>query len=305
MPASAADPALTACLARIPFLTTADPINSRRLAGLTNINHLVSHAGEHYVVRVPGAGTSEYIDRAAEAIAARSAADAGVNAELLFFDAADGLMVTRYVDGAATMNAAAFRDLGAVGRAGEAFRRLHDEAAPFSTDFQLFAMIDEYQALLASKGATLPDGYDAMVSKASAARAALAAKPVALVPSHCDPLCENFLDTGTRMFIIDYEYAGNNDPMWDLGDLSVEGEFDDAQDAALLRAYFGGEPPRDQVARMVIHKAMCDLLWTLWGVIQHVNGNPAEDFWAYATGRFERCQRLMASPAFATHIANV
>ncbi len=64
------------------------------------------------------------------------------------------------------------------------------------------------------------------------------------MPCHCDPLCENFLDTGERMYIIDYEYAGNNDPMWDLGDLSVEGGFDAEQDAALLRAYFGGDPPR-------------------------------------------------------------
>ena len=49
------------------------------------------------------------------------------------------------------------------------------------------------------------------------------------------------------MFIIDYEYAGNNDPMWDLGDLSVEGGFGAEQDAALLRAYFGGDPPPRQV----------------------------------------------------------
>jgi thiamine kinase-like enzyme len=123
-----------------------------------------------------------------------------------------------------------------------------------------------------------------------------------VVPSHCDPLCENFLDTGERMFIIDYEYSGNNDPMWDLGDLSVEGRFGPEQDAALLRAYFDGEPPTDQVGRMVVHKAMCDLLWTLWGVIQHVNGNAVDDFWAYALARFERCQMLMATVDFADHV---
>ncbi|MCU1393764.1 MAG: thiamine kinaselike enzyme [Ilumatobacteraceae bacterium] len=296
---------LAACLARIPFLADADPAQARRLAGLTNVNHLVEHDGRRVVVRVPGAGTSEYIDRTTEEVAARAAAAADVNAEVLFFDAVDGLMVTRYIDGAITMSPTAFRDLGAVARAGAAFRRLHDTAAPFSTDFTLFPMIDEYQALLASKGAELPDGYGDAVVQADAARAALEANPVALVPSHCDPLCENFLDTGERMYVIDYEYAGNNDPMWDLGDLSVEGGFDATQDAVLLRAYFDGEPPAEQVARMVIHKAMCDLLWTLWGVIQHVNGNPVDDFWAYAVGRFERCRALMASPEFALHIGAV
>ncbi len=296
---------LATAFARIPLLAGADPASAQRLGGLTNVNHLVEHEGQRFVVRLPGAGTSEYIDRTNEAVAARSAAEAGVNAEVLFFDDADGLMVTRYVDGAVTMNAARFRNLDAVSRAGRAFRRLHDGARPFANDFALFSMIDEYKSLLASKGATLPEGYAEAQRTADAVRAALQAAPAALVPSHCDPLCENFLDTGKRMFVIDYEYAGNNDPMWDLGDLSVEGGFDDAQDEALLGAYFDGEPPRDQVARMVAYKALCDLLWTLWGVIQHVNANPADDFWAYATGRFERCRTLMAGDTFAHHLADL
>jgi thiamine kinase-like enzyme len=203
------------------------------------------------------------------------------------------------------MNAQRFRDLDAVARAGHAFRRLHTTAASFATNFTLFPMIDEYKALLASKGATLPDSYDDVQRQAELVRTALEAAPVPLLPCHCDPLCENFLDTGTTMFIIDYEYAGNNDPMWDLGDLSVEGEFGDDQDAALLRAYFDGDPPPAQRGRMIAYKALCDLLWTLWGVIQHVNNNPADDFWAYAVGRFERCKALMSSADFDTQVAAI
>jgi len=276
-----------------------------RLAGLTNVNHLVERDGEQFVLRIPGAGTSEYINRTTEEVAARSAADAGVNAEVMFFDATDGLMVTRFVAGAATMSAERFRDLDAVARAGRAFRELHTTAAPFATDFDLFGMIDEYKQLLADKGATLPDGYEALQATAEATRTALESNPSPMVPSHCDPLCENFLDTGERMYVIDYEYAGNNDPMWDLGDLSVEGEFGPEQDAVLLRAYFDGEPPAAAVGRMVAYKAMCDLLWTLWGVIQHANGNPVDDFWAYAVGRFERCARLMTSPEYSVHLSRL
>lgn len=276
-----------------------------RLAGLTNINHLVEVDGARYVVRIPGAGTSEYINRSNEEVAAHSASAAGVNAEVVFFDASDGLMVTRFVDGAATMTAERFVDLEACARAGRAFRELHTRATPFATDFDLFGMIDEYKALLASKGATLPDGYEELQATAEATRRALEATARPLVPSHCDPLCENFLDTGHRMFVIDYEYSGNNDPMWDLGDLSVEGAFGPEQDAALLHAYFGGEPPASEVGRMVAYKAMCDLLWTLWGVIQHVNQNPADDFWAYAVGRFERCRTLMSHPDYSQHLSRV
>lgn len=292
---------LTPYLARVPLLRGTDPAITR-LAGLTNINYLVDTGADRYVLRVPGEGTGEYIDRVHERVAALSAADAGVNARVEFFDDSDGLMLTRFVDGAATMDATRFRDLGSVARAAVAFRRLHTSAAPFANDFVLFPMIDEYKALLASKGAALPQGYDDVQAEADLVRRALEARPVGLVSCHCDPLCENFLDDGERMYIIDYEYAGNNDPMWDLGDLSVEGGFDDEQDSVLIRAYFDGDPPRDQVGRMVAHKALCDLLWTLWGVLQHVNGNPVEDFWAYATTRFDRCRALMATPEFHAHI---
>jgi thiamine kinase-like enzyme len=276
-----------------------------RLGGLTNVNHFVEHDGERFVLRVPGPGTSEFIDRRAEAVAARSAAAAGVNAEVVFFDERNGLMVTRFVDDAATMNAERFRDLAAVARAGRALRRLHTTAAPFTTDFQLFSMIDDYKQLSAEKGATLPDGYEQLQAEADATRRALEAGARPLVPAHCDPLCENFLDTGERMYVIDYEYSGNNDPMWDLGDLSVEGEFGPDQEAALLRAYFDAEPPAAEVGRMVAYKAMCDLLWTLWGVIQHANGNPIDDFWAYAVGRFERCATLMSSDGYARHLRSI
>ena len=296
---------LADALARIPFVAGVDPATAVRLGGLTNLNYLVDTGDERLVMRVPGAGTGEYIDRTAEEVAARSAAAAGVNAEVLFFDASDGLMVTRFVDGAVTMNPQRFRDLGSVARAGKALRQLHTAAETFGSDFLLFSMIDDYKRLIAEKGAELPAGYHEAEATADATRRALEAAPRPLVPSHCDPLCENFLDTGERMVVIDYEYGGNNDPMWDLGDLSVEGLFTPEQDAALLRAYFDGEAPASDVGRMVAYKAMCDLLWTLWGVLQHANGNPAEDFWAYAVGRFERCQALMASSDYATHLANI
>jgi thiamine kinase-like enzyme len=136
-------------------------------------------------------------------------------------------------------------------------------------------------------------------------RKALAAYPAELRACHCDPLCENFLDTGERMWIVDWEYSGNNDPMWDLGDLSVEGNFDAAMDRRLLEAYFGAQPSAFDGGRMVIYKAMCDLLWTLWGLIQHANKNPADDFWAYSINRFERCKRLMRSAEFGHHLAAV
>lgn len=291
-------------LARIPLFAGLAPgaCQIERLGGLTNRNYRVAVGKDQYVLRIPGEGTGEYIDREAEAPNARIAAAAGVNAEVLFFDTGDGVQVTRFIAGAATMNAERFRDLGAVARAAKAFRRIHDCGKRFASDFELFKMMDDYLALLERKQAWVPDGYRAVQKEAEAVRAALAAHPAPRVPCHCDPLAENFLDTGTRMWIVDWEYAGNNDPMWDLGDVSVEAGFGPDQDAAMLEAYFGGTPPADRHGRMVMYKAMCDLLWTLWGAIQHANDNPVDDFKAYAGNRFARCQALMGTAEFGRHV---
>ncbi|MBT9585929.1 phosphotransferase family protein [bacterium] len=279
------------------------PLSLERLGGLTNRNFRLESPSGSFVLRLAGTGTGAYIDRAAEEVNARAASQAGVNAEILFFDARDGTMLSRYLHNSRTMSMEAFRDLTAVKRAGVALRRLHVCGHPFQGRFDLFEQVDRYLAVLATKGATLPNGYSAVQGKAKAVRQALTRHRLPLAPCHCDPLVENFLDTGDSMRIIDFEYSGNNDPMWDLGDLSVEGGFCQEQDDELLVGYFGAEPHPLDRARMTMYKAMCDLLWTLWGVVQHADGNPAEDFWAYAVGRQERCRELMESAEFAGQLA--
>ncbi|MBZ9678180.1 phosphotransferase family protein [Mesorhizobium sp. ES1-1] len=288
-------------LATIPMLAGyGGPLE--RLGGLTN---LVFKVGE-FCLRIPGKGTQEYIDRANEAVAAREAAKAGVSPEVLHVDPATGVMVTRFIAGAETMSPERFKiRSGSPARAGEAFRTLHMSGAEFPFRFELFAMIDDYLKLLETKDVALPAGYHDVVREAGAVRSALAAHPAPLVACHCDPLCENFLDTGERMWIVDWEYSGMNDPLWDLGDLSVEGKFDAAQDEEMMHAYFGGEARPPERGRIVIYKAMCDLLWTLWGLIQLANGNPVDDFRAYADGRFARCKALMEMPEFSHHLAAV
>ena len=296
-----------AALDRIPLFADIDrgAIATERLGGLTNRNYKIASPAGKFVLRLAGEGTGDYIDRKVEEHNARVAADAGVNAEVVFFDSAAGTMMCRYIEDSVTMDASRFKDLGSVARAGVAFRRLHDCGRAFESRFELFAMVDDYLGHIDKLGAPVPDGYADVLKQSQAVREALGRHDLPLAPCHCDPLAENFLDTGTRMYIIDYEYAGNNDPMWDLGDLSVEAEFGAEQDATLMEAYFGGAPPAFESGRMVIYKAMCDLLWTLWGVLQFANKNPAEDFWAYAETRLNRCRALMATAEFPRHLEAV
>lgn len=275
----------------------------QRLGGLTNRNYRLDCPQGSYVLRIAGEGTAEYLNRAHEEVNARAASRAGVNVEILFFDPQDGTTLCRFLPQAATLDRESFRRPEVVGRAGRLLRQLHGCGREFANRFELFDQIDQYQSILEAKGADLPPGYAQVQQSAERVRRALSAHNLPSAPCHCDPLAENFLDDGRRMFLIDFEYSGNNDPMWDLGDLSVEAHFTAEQDERLLRAYFEGPAPPLERARMVMYQALCDLLWTLWGVVQHANGNPAEDFWAYALQRLERCRRLMESPTFAEQVA--
>lgn len=282
-----------------------DSYSAVRLGGLTNLVYRIETADENLIVRIPGTGTEDYIDRAVELHNAQAAYQAGVSPEILWANSGSGVMISRCVD-AVTMTDDQFsKRRGSAARAGIALAKLHNSGKEFQFRFELFAMIDDYLDILAGKDTSLPDGYAEVIKAAQPVKQILADHPVPLAPCHCDPLCENFLDAGDVMWIIDWEYSGMNDPLWDLGDLSVEAGFSTAQDMEMLRAYYGAEPTSAQIGRMVIYKAMCDLLWTLWGLIQHADANPVEDFWAYAAGRFSRCKALMQTAEFEAHLIAV
>ena len=294
---------VVAALRAAPGFENAEVRSITRLGGLTNLVHRVDMSDRSVIVRIPGAGTEEYIDRAIEIHNARAAAMAGVSPEVIHADADSGLMISETVQNIETMTPALFKSrAGAAGRAGAALAKLHNSGQTFEFRFELFAMIDDYLKVLSTKDVDLPEGYHDVVAAAEPVKEVLANADLPLAPCHCDPLCENFLDDGEIMWIVDWEYSGMNDPLWDVGDLSVEAGMDAEQDAELMRAYFGREPTASETGRMVIYKAMCDLLWTLWGLIQHADGNPTEDFWAYSTGRFDRCKALMQDASFKRHV---
>lgn len=294
-----------AALKQVPDFASADLSAAKltRQGGLTNLVYRVDASGRSVIVRIPGEGTEEYIDRAVEAHNAQAAARAGVSAQVILADPASGLMVSEYINGIETMSPQLFKSrAGSPAKAGRALAKLHGSGETFQLRFELFNMIEEYLKVLSTKDIDLPSGYNDVVTAAEPVKSALNVNPAPLAPCHCDPLCENFLDDGGTMWIVDWEYSGMNDPLWDVGDLSVEAGMDSAQDAELMEAYFGRPPSAAETGRMVIYKAMCDLLWTLWGLIQHANNNPAEDFWAYSTGRFKRCKALMQDAAFEGHV---
>jgi thiamine kinase-like enzyme len=297
---------IRAVLARVPSLKGLglENVDFERLSGaMTNVSYKLSTDAGDYVLRLAGEGTSDYVDRTAEGHNARVAAAAGVNAEVLYFDAREGTMLTRFVEGVSMEGEGFDRDPGTPARVAAALKRVHGIGRVFRSRFDVFATIDGYLDLLHAQRMPLPEDYQEVGREVEAVRRALEASPVPLAPCHNDPWPGNLLDTGGSIYIIDWEYSGMNDPMWDLGDLSVEAGFGPEQDQAMMETYHGGAPPAALLSRLMLYKAMSDFHWSLWSMVQHANDNPAEDFWTYALMRLERCKARIGSADFGWHLA--
>jgi thiamine kinase-like enzyme len=261
--------------------------------GLTNENYLVAAGGKRYVVRLPGQSTELLsIDRANEVHNTRAAATTGVGPKVLeVIPDFDG-MVLEFIDGP-TMSAKTLQSAEMAKRMAASFRRLH--AAPrFLQDFNMFRLIENYLAIVEAHDVTIPRDYRVRLPTIAEIERAVTAASLLSVPCHNDLLCENFIDDGAALRIVDYELSGNNDPCFDLGNTAQEAGFDDGLRAALCQAYFGRSDPQ-QLARMNLFALMSDVGWTLWGAIQARISAIDYDFKGYYTGRWKRAVAVLDS----------
>jgi thiamine kinase-like enzyme len=138
----------------------------------------------------------------------------------------------------------------------------------------------------------------------TAARSALAVRAEGTVPCNNDLLAANFIDDGERIWLIDYEYSGNNDACFELGNIAGECGLDDAALAALVTAYYG-RPRRSRIARARLFRLVSRYGWTLWGAIQHASSPLDFDFWSWAMERYEIAAAGFTGPGFGELLASV
>jgi thiamine kinase-like enzyme len=283
-------------VARVSLWKGEDVQISPLSGGLTNENYLVSAAGMRYVVRVPGQSTELLaIDRANEVHNTRAAATTGIGPKVLEVIPDLDVMVLEFIDGP-TMSATTLQSAQMAKRMAASFRRLHG-APRFLQDFNMFRLIENYLEIVEAHDVAIPPDYRQRLPTIAEIEHAVAAGSLPTVPCHNDLLCENFIDDGAALRIVDYELSGNNDPCFDLGNTAQEAEFDDDLRAALCEAYFGRSDAQ-QLARMNLFALMSDVGWTLWGAIQAKISAIDFDFKGYYTTRWERAEQMLDSERF-------
>jgi thiamine kinase-like enzyme len=265
-------------------------------AGLTNTNFRVEVDGRPMFVRIPGAATELLaVDRGNELHNTRAAAEAGVSPPVLHTLRDWDVFVLEWLD-ARTMSNAAFATPGMPTRIADTLRRLH--AGPrFRDDFDMFRLSERYLALVDERAIAIPAGYREHVGRIPQIETALAVHPLPTVPCHNDLLAENYLDDGERLWIVDFEYSGNDDPTFELGNTAQELGFDEAQVRELCAAYFGEASPA-MLARMRLQMIMSDVGWTLWAAIQARISSIDYAFMGWAEERWARATAMLDGPEF-------
>jgi thiamine kinase-like enzyme len=266
---------------------------SQLSGGLTNENYLVEAGGQRYVMRIPGQSTDLLsIDRANEVFNTKAAATTGIGPRVLEHIPGLDALVLEFIPGA-TMSAKTLQSKEMASRMAASFHRLHG-APRFLKDFNMFRLIEDYLRIVDEHKVAIPSGYRDRLPEVARIEQAVRTGALPAVPCHNDLLCENFIDDGDALRIVDYELSGNNDPCFDLGNTAQEAEFDQDQRAALCAAYFGREDER-QLARMNLFALMSDVGWTLWGAIQAKISAVDFDFRGYYNMRWERALEVLDS----------
>jgi thiamine kinase-like enzyme len=289
------DEELNALLDQLPALGG----QQRRLedlpGGLTNRNVKVTTPGGVYVARCADPANLLGINRDDEYYNSRAAERAGVGAPVIDYRPDLGVLLVGYLNGV-TLSNADFDRPGVIAKVASACRALH--AGPrFSGDFDMFALQPQYLEVVRKNGFRLPAGYLDHAEKFDQIRQVLAQTGQPTVPCHNDLLAANFIEEGNQVWLIDYEYAGNNDPCFELGNIWRECRLSVEQLEELVSAYFGG-PRRDKLARARLQGTVSQYGWTLWGCIQHGSSVLDFDFWEWAMERYDNAVAEFDGPEF-------
>jgi thiamine kinase-like enzyme len=264
--------------------------------GLTNRNYKVTCAAGSYVVRVsPREADALAINRDNEHENSVRAAAAGVGAPVVAYLPEDGMTVFGYIDGK-TYGDDDFKVPGTIPRVARSVRRLH-RGERFVNDFNMFQIQQQYLRMVHSSGFRLPDGYLGFAPHVRRIEAALAVNDEGTVPCNNDLLAANFIDDGEQIWLIDYEYAGNNDACFELGNIWSECHLTLDQLEELVAEYYE-RPLRNKVARAQLQGLMSRYGWTLWASIQDGSSPIDFDFWTWGMEKYDNAVRVFTSPDF-------
>lgn len=287
-------------LDQVPFLANRDSL-SELSGGLTNRNLLVQGGAKKYVARISSNSSALLsIDRESEYQNSKIAAAVGIAAPVLDYLPGQGLLVIGYLNGSTYCA----NDVAAnLPRIAQSCRLLHSAPA-FVRDFNMFEIQRTYLGIVQERGFRLPSDYLDFTDGALQIQKAMKILDEGTVPCNNDLLPGNFIDDGEKIWIIDYEYSGNNDACFELGNIWAEAFLDIEQLEELVTAYYGESRP-EKFARAWLQALMAKYGWTLWASIQSSISELDFDFWSWGMEKYQLAQSEFSGEMFTKMLKQV
>ena len=269
--------------------------------GLTNRNIKVETDHGDFVARISSNESSLLsIDRDNEFHNSKIASDNGIGAPVFDYHANLGLLVIGFLPGRTYEGIDIANNAT---RVAQSVRQLHSAPA-FKLDFDMFQIQQRYLSIVTERGFRLPGGYGDFLKAKEDLHTALIRTDTGKVPCNNDLLPANFIDDGSKIWLIDYEYSGNNDPCFELGNIWSESGQEAEVLHQLIRGYFG-EDRTDKFARAWLFSTLAKYGWTLWASIQDSISEIDFDFWQWGMEKYQDVQRDFGSKYFYEQLANL
>ena len=258
------------------------------IGGMTNKNYKICVKDNFYVLRVPGNGTEEMISRSDEIKNAVYANKVGVDAELIYFNEDSGIKISSFIKNAETLSPEAAKKQHNMKLVSDVLRKLHNSTEVMNNNFDIYGKIEKYEELAKKANGKFFDDYYEVKEKVVYLSKIMNELDVELRPCHNDTIAENFIKSdNNRIYLIDWEYAGMNDPMWDLAAYCLENSFTEEEEELFLKLYFKGKVGEKYKKRVLINKIYQDFLWSTWTNIKEAKG---EEFGTYGIDRYNRAK---------------
>lgn len=258
------------------------------IGGMTNKNYKVMIDDQNYVLRVPGNGTEKMISRVDEIKNAAFAHEIGVDADLIYFNEQTGIKISKFIEDAQTLSPEGAKKPYVMQKICQLLNRLHQCGREMENEFNIYEKIESYEQLLNELKGEYYDDYQSVKQQVLQLKELMDDLEIKLAPCHNDTLAENFIkDKQDQYYLIDWEYAGMNDPMWDVAAHCLENGFNSDEEELFLKTYFKQEPKEAYKTRVLINKIYQDFLWSLWTKVKEASG---DDFGDYGIERYNRAK---------------
>ena len=257
-----------------------------QIGGMSNKNFKVCVNNHEYVLRVPGNGSEGMVERKNEEFNAIAGAKLGITPNIKFFDALSGIKLADYITNAETLNSATIQRIENMKQVVHIYKTIHNSHIRLRNEFNIFQEIEKYDTLIAKSNAQMYAGADSIRSAIMTLEPYLNELGVDLRPCHNDAVAENFVKGANgKIYLIDWEYSGMNDPMADLAALFLENDFSQENQDYILNSYFDGYIDPSIHKKILCYQILWDYLWAQWTIIKEAHG---DDFGTYGQDRFLR-----------------